>query len=185
MNHPNRTPVDVLKERVAALKAELAGVVDEIADLEKVRVADMQGLEAGLLEAQRQAGGAEQTKENALALASAIERQARALITSGQKLLGEAAEHRLAAGLIDLRKDPVKAAEKRIREGQEHWRKELARIQDGPTRRKRARLERDLEKLEQRLARKETEAPLVEGKVPVMPPNRGTQEAPDATQPKS
>lgn len=174
MNHPNRTPVDILKERVAELKAELAGVADELQAHWDARERDIKELEAGLLEAQRHAGGAAQEKENALAYASNIGRQGRALIASGQKLLDKAAEHHEAAEKIDLLKGPIKEAEAKIKERQEYWRKELSRIQDGPTRRKRARLERDLEKLETRLARKEAEPPLVNGKVPVVPVHRGT-----------
>jgi hypothetical protein len=174
MNHPNHVGIDVLKERVALLKAELAGVADELQEHWEVRERDMKELARQLELTQMHAGGAAQMKENALVLAADIERKGRALISSGEKLLREAIEHREAAENIDLLKGPIKAAEVKIKERQEYWRKELSRIQDGPTRRKRARLERDLEKLEQRLARKETEAPPVKGKVPVIPQNRGT-----------
>lgn len=164
-----RLSVRALEERVEKLKAELAGVADEIAELERSREADLAGCQAQLAEAQGRADAAKARQEEAQAEAVETERKGRALISSGEKLLHEAEEQRAAAEKMDLQLEPVRAAERRIRERQEHWKTELARVQSGPTRRKRAQLEQTIAKLERRMARKVKEPDLAEGPVSVVP----------------
>jgi hypothetical protein len=173
-NKNQRLGVKALEERVEKLRAELAGVADEIAQLEKDRADDMLLCQRALDAAHSQHALALDNKAKALAAAEDTERKGNALIAAGRKLLTEAAEQRVEAEKLDLQLEPVRAAERLTRERQEHWKNELARIQSSATRRKRAQLEQALAKLERRVARKVTEPEVASGPVPIVPRNTGT-----------
>jgi hypothetical protein len=169
-----RTGIPALRERVERLQAELAGVADAIAALERERDADLAEYEGRLSAAEQEAAGARAAQAEALTAAEETERKGRALVSSGEKLLREAAAQRAVAEEMDLAQAPVRAASQALRGRREHWKAKLAEKQSGDVRRKRAMLERDIAKLERRAARKVGET-LAEGPVPVLPKDRGTQ----------
>jgi chromosome segregation ATPase len=174
MTRQNKLPTDVLQERVNQLKAELAQTADVIADLEAERDADLQTFQQKVEEAKEKAADAQQEKDGMLNDADSLQAKGEALISSGKKLLREAQVRRDEAEALDLQLQPVRDAELALRDRQKHWSTELSRVQDGATRRKRSRLERDIAKLEKRLERKTAEPPIATGVVPVLPQHLGT-----------
>jgi len=173
MTRHNQVATDVLQERVNQMKAELAEAESLISRIEEERDTDLAVFANVLNEADMEAAAARQAQEEAMAAAESLSVKGDALIASGKQLLRQAQKQREEAAEMDLQLDPVKDATMALKERQKHWAERLGQVQDGSTRRKRARLERDLEKLERRLERKK-ETPMIEGTVPGIPPNLGT-----------
>jgi len=171
------TGSDVLKSRIEALRAELAGVADELAELERNRRADMAGCQADLDDARQKAANAAVVQQRAFIAADAVKAAGQRGVDAGRALLRQAEEQYAAAAEMDLLTGiggPVRRAQAALREREEHWKAELARIQNGEIRRKRSQLEAALAKLERRVQRKSSEPAPAEGTVSVLPAGRGT-----------
>jgi hypothetical protein len=141
--------INALKERADKLRAELASTADEIAEVNNER--------------------RKRQQEEALISIETKERQGRALIASGEKLLREAKDSRVEVEAMDLGLAGIAEARGALREAIDYWAAELAKVQDSRTRRKRSQLEQTLAKLERRATRRAAEPEPVAGVVPVIP----------------
>lgn len=164
----------VLAERIEKLKAELAGVADEIAEVTRQRDAEVLDCKKAIDTAEDESERRKRQQEEQLTGIEAKERQGRALISSGEKLLREAKDARAETETMDLGQRGIAEARAALRTTIEKWAVELAKVQDSKTRRKRTMLEQAMAKLERRVERKAAEPPPAVGAVPVMPRNSGT-----------
>jgi len=163
----------VLAERVEKLKAELAGVADEIAEVTKQRDVEVLDCKKAIDLAEDESERRKRQQEEQLTGIEGKERQGRALIASGEKLLREARDARAETETMDLGQRGIAEARAALRSTIEKWAGELAKVQDSKTRRKRTQLEQAVAKLEKRVTRRVAE-PVTGGVVPVVPRNYGT-----------
>jgi hypothetical protein len=147
-------PIEVLEARIAKLKAELASSEDEVAEVKRCQAQALSDSGAAIVRAQEHSEKLISDMQQALAAAAKKREQGQALISSGKKLLSEAAEDELVASEMDVGEAGIAAATQAKRDAIRHWSEELSRVQDSKTRRKRTRLEQDLQRLARRVAAK-------------------------------
>lgn len=170
--------IDILKKRIADAREGLKDIEAKIALLEVERDADLQGCKTEQTTAQV-------TAEMAQAVRVKLLDEAASTRETAKQLLAAARNCEEQADAVDLKQSEVLAAERKLMERKEHWRKELLKIQDGSVRRRRSALAHDIERLELRLERKALLPPIVNGTVPVVPAGIGTSAQPGAVEEKN